>query len=272
MTVKFNMPGFKSVAWVSDQAESVWSSRFKKINEALTETAVELVAGGLLPSLQITVEGALYFKLMHLAKEYKVSLESHLLGSKDIPGPVYYHVLLGETNSGLCPACRKSSQAMVGEQQKECLWQLSAELSEGKDPLIRETESPSVSGLLWRKLLSHTGPLRPCSLHCSSLSRIDKKIMDGLRMNGYVEEAEWRETIYSWPVEWNAVNGIAELRTPVVKLAYDTDAFTEKRCVRYMGTSYPDEGPFGRNFPYKRRRFLRVSDSKSFKAGLAHGN
>lgn len=91
-------------------------------------------------------------------------------------------------------------------------------------------------------------------------------------MNGYVEEAEWRETIYSWPVEWNAVNGIAELRTPVVKLAYDTDAFTEKRCVRYMGTSYPDEGPFGRNFPYKRRRFLRVSDSKSFKAGLAHGN
>ncbi len=268
--MSFSMPAFKSIAWVSNQARLSWAHRIKKLNHALADTAVKLVADGLLPSLQITVEGVLYFKLLQQARDLEVPLEGRLLGNKDVPGPVYYWVQLGDPKSGLCRACAESSLLHLESGDKECLWELN---SEGNDTeTIRETENPAISGHLWRKLVSHTGPIRPCSLHCSSLSRIDRKIMDGLRINGYSEEAEWREAIYSWPVEWNAVNGIAELRSPVVKLAYDTDAAQEKRVIRFNGTAYPEEGPFGREFPYKRRRFLRISDSKSFKAGLEHGN
>jgi hypothetical protein len=53
-----------------------------------------------------------------------------------------------------------------------------------------------------------------------------------------------------WPVEWSALHGIAEIKTPIVKLSTRTDATPEKLILRYHGERYPQEGAHGVRFPY----------------------
>jgi hypothetical protein len=56
--------------------------------------------------------------------------------------------------------------------------------------------------------------------------------------------------LLDWPVEWSALHGIAEIRTPVVKIATRTDPTPERYVVRWMGKSFPADGARGLMFPY----------------------
>jgi hypothetical protein len=71
-----------------------------------------------------------------------------------------------------------------------------------------------------------------------------------------------------WPVEWSALHGIAEIKTPVVKISTRTDATPQKYTVRYLGDRYPEIGVQGLTFPYKQPAKRKVSDSQQYKAGL----
>jgi SAM-dependent methyltransferase len=60
----------------------------------------------------------------------------------------------------------------------------------------------------------------------------------------------------TWPMEWSALHGIAEIRTPLLKIATDAEATPEKHVVRTTGSAYPDEGARGIVYPYTRARQL----------------
>jgi hypothetical protein len=70
---------------------------------------------------------------------------------------------------------------------------------------------------------------------------------------GYSEEVGWIKQILSWPVEWSALHGIAEVKSPIIKIATRTDSTASKYVVRWTGTDYPDEGAVGLRFPYHTR-------------------
>ena len=74
--------------------------------------------------------------------------------------------------------------------------------------------------------------------------------------------------ILDWPMEWSALHGIAEVRTPVFKLAMDTDASAATYVVRHHGRSYPEHGATGLVFPYRRPDRLVISESRGFQEGL----
>jgi SAM-dependent methyltransferase len=68
---------------------------------------------------------------------------------------------------------------------------------------------------------------------------------------GFGDEMAWVGEILSWPVEWSALHGIAEIRLPILKISARTDATGRRYVVRRPGTSYPDEGASGLRFPYR---------------------
>jgi len=94
-------------------------------------------------------------------------------------------------------------------------------------------------------------PHLPCSFHCIRSVELGKKFMQLGREAGYAEEMDRLVQILSWPVEWSALHGIAEIKTPILKVSTRTDATPTRYIVHSKGEAYPEEGARGLCFPYE---------------------
>jgi hypothetical protein len=81
---------------------------------------------------------------------------------------------------------------------------------------------------------------------------------------------DWLLEILSWPVEWSALHGIAEIKTPVLKVCTRTDATPSKYVVRRQGDAYPEEGAKGLTFAYRLPRRPLLTQSMTFHRGLTN--
>jgi hypothetical protein len=79
---------------------------------------------------------------------------------------------------------------------------------------------------------------------------------------------DWMLQILDWPVEWSALHGIAEIKTPILKVSTCTDATPCKYTVRYKGRSTPPEAAQGLRFPFLMSSSPVVTESAGFKRGL----
>lgn len=84
------------------------------------------------------------------------------------------------------------------------------------------------------RLVSHL----PCSFLCKETRRIAEENKEILRKLNYHDELEWIMELLSYPVEWSAKNGIAEIITPILRIMSRTDATGEKYTVKLAGTFY----------------------------------
>ena len=126
--------------------------------------------------------------------------------------------------------------------------------------------------ILWRWLGIRQVPHLPCSFECSETASFGQAIAEVGRRHGFADEIDKIDEILSWPVEWSSRNGIAEIRTPVLKTAVPTDPVSVRHTVQLKGSSYPISGATGLSFPYKTRRRSLVTASKSYQRGLDHEN
>jgi len=85
-----------------------------------------------------------------------------------------------------------------------------------------------------------------CNMHCVESHVIAQDYLSLWK----AQEREWLEEILSWPVEWSALHGAAEIRTPVLKLIHDTEYTPSEIHVQFPGKGYPYEGATGNRFPY----------------------
>jgi hypothetical protein len=72
------------------------------------------------------------------------------------------------------------------------------------------------------------------------------------REAGMTEELDWLTKMLDWPAEWSALHGIAELKTGIFKLAYQTDFTHQKRTIRYHGVALADDAARGLSFAYRK--------------------
>jgi len=73
----------------------------------------------------------------------------------------------------------------------------------------------------------------PCKLNCPiSMEFASAFIAVGMR-HGYAAEMHWLSEILSWPVQWSQLHGIAEIKTPILKLSTCTDATARKYSVSW---------------------------------------
>jgi siroheme synthase len=91
----------------------------------------------------------------------------------------------------------------------------------------------------------------PCSYECPATADVARKLEHTAEAAGSSREWEWLMTILSWPAEWTALHGIAEVRTPILKFRTATDATASKYTVRWAGRSFPQDGAAGLGFPYR---------------------
>lgn len=126
------------------------------------------------------------------------------------------------------------------------------------DRVVRLPVQPLLNTLLVRlgiDLLSH----EPCSMSCGASHRAAATWIQTGRHLGYTAEMDSLEEILSWPVEWSALHGIAEIKTPVAKISTNTDTTAETYRVQLLSDRQPVEALPGLRFPFQQPRLVRIA-------------
>jgi hypothetical protein len=135
---------------------------------------------------------------------------------------------------------------------------------------ILEVAGPPQSNPLWRWLGLQPAFHLPCRFDCPKTVEAAGRIAAAGRAAWFGEEFGWLEEVLAWPVEWSARHGIAEVRTPILKISTNTDATAGTYTVRRIGDRYPAEGASGIRFPYRNDRTALLTLSVDYRRGLAH--
>ncbi len=109
----------------------------------------------------------------------------------------------------------------------------------------------------------------PCSPSCPASLALAERRLAFARTHDAAAVDELLE-ILAWPMGWSALHGAVELRTPVVKLCWDTDPTAAPVVRRRVGASWPIGAAVGQRFPYRPPERHRLLASIGWRRGLDH--
>jgi Putative heavy-metal chelation len=110
--------------------------------------------------------------------------------------------------------------------------------------------SPGLLNTLWAPLGIRLLPYDPCSMHCEPSQGLAETVIIGARTRGFAKEMDALEDVLSWPVEWSALHGVAEIKTPILKISTSTVATAETYRVQLLSDRQPPHALPGLRFPY----------------------
>ena len=130
--------------------------------------------------------------------------------------------------------------------------------------------TPTETNMLWSWQGIRLVPHIPCSFNCEHSAELGIKMAELGRKLGYDTEIDLMYELLSWPVEWSALHGIAEIRTPINKVSTRTDMTPHKYAVQKESHTYPEDGMSGITYPYnqKKTKVKPITQTKSFFASL----
>jgi hypothetical protein len=291
----FQLPDFLRIAWVSDDARAIWSERIDRIRAVWPQVAIQRVRDGPGGCVIRAVPSWHVFRLQAAARRAGVS--SAVLGTRGLaipasglgeqtplPGrPYVYDLAFGSASevewasrwwdernftgafelAGHPACCLAFQRETEFAGRIDPLWVIPG--GEGVDcGLVRTLPPGALSAPFWRWLQLEPVMQLPCSFHCLSLAELENSWIESAIRCGFHEEMAWLTELLDWPLEWSSLHGIAEIRTPILKLCGTTDAEDRPHRLRLLGGSYPERGASGLGFPYQlrdkaaRRRPLRM--------------
>jgi hypothetical protein len=266
----FVLHPFVRFSWVSDGAREVWAPRLRRVLHAWEHVEVATVREGLRPCAAVRLtdevrerwanDGAVAVLEIEAGDERRLPLSA--VGAADDARALVAAWARGDHDAigallGYPPCCREAHLARSGgEAWLDPTWQVCLATPSGFDDgagSFRSVSltSPSVLNVLWRCLGIRAVAHVPCHCECPASVRLAAAWLGAGRTAGTADEMGWLEEILSWPAEWTALHGIAEIRTPLMRISTRTDATAEKLAVRWLGDRYPDEGARGVAFPYR---------------------
>jgi hypothetical protein len=305
----FVLPRFSRHVWTSDAARDEWEPRMDKIGVALQDLTLESVSrdmrvcglirvrdGELDALVSRCADRGLAMVLLERAASPKTTasvtstdaLQALLCGP--LPADTATAVV-GRSASmdnvrdlwdrGACTevatllgyplCCRRFLAELVDQRRIDVTWSVAHNSDqEANDPCHISIGAEPETNLLWAPmgivLLSHI----PCNFGCAASCRVGQEITELARAMGYEAEIGWMHQILSWPVSWSGLHGIAETKTPILKMATRTDATASKHTLEWRGAAAPESATPGLSFPYQPPRRLKISESRSFQRGLAN--
>jgi hypothetical protein len=300
----FQLPDFTRITWATDAARGVWEPRLRRITNAWIEIEwLAIVAG--VRSCCITVATPEQFLergpqwaqlgLNALPVEVQGVSSSGYSATNvrtELGRPFAFRFVLGAPDN-VCafkaawdrsddraigqllgyPACCREffKRTWVDQALVDTTWPMAVASAppEGEGQTV-EVNSVPQNNILWRWMGARAVSHLPCSFACGPTLSLADRFLEVGRQNGFGEEMDWLLEVLSWPVEWSALHGIAEIKTPVLKVSTRTDATPCKYTVRYQGRSYPAEGAQGLRFPYRRPALPLLTESLGFKRGLGN--
>lgn len=299
--LNFILPDFLRLSWVSDRAREVWTPRLKRIIGAWAVMERESVLHGvrkcalekssLQPGILANESSSHSFAVLRLdaGADEVPTMESNVANSS---GKVY-HFAIGDFSSvqelrsawlaqhhdrigrllGYPSCCTQAfCERYATGDFNDPIWPTSIASRPTNETIERhvdiEAGSPSCN-IFWRSLGIRSVPHLPCRFDCEATAELSRSFLALASRLGFAVEIEWLMQVLSWPVEWTALHGIAEIKTPILKISTATDATARKFTARWIGTSYPDEGTQAVRFPYQIPPRLAVTESPAYQRGLA---
>lgn len=267
----FLLYNFIRISWTSDLAKAVWHPRFNQITSNISE--IELVA------IKENLKKCAYFKISaEQVSSFHAKLNRYGLVFVELnfnSDPEVVSVLVGndlaeldffnrawkdnnhsilQTMLGTPNCCQEFLQYVwIKLERNDPTWEMAC--TKGLDDLankIKLPTNPLTNMFLHRLGLKYLHHI-PCRMNCSDSITQAKKIHQIGKDLGLNHEMNWLTEILSWPIEWSALHGIAETKTPLFKFINETDATPFKYSIEYAGSQYPLEGARGLSFPYNFR-------------------
>jgi hypothetical protein len=298
----FTLPDFTRLIWVNERALNVWEPRINQIARVWWEIEWLSVALGIRSCCLIPVRPEELVSqtekwIEHNFEAVPLQLQQFPLfsyantsGLAKLGKPVDSWMIVGtfkkvsdlqqafEANDtqqigrllGIPSCCIKFFQkTRIAQNLLDTTWSMAANSTTSSDEDRSLTViGPPEANILWQSLNIRAVPHLPCSFECKESVELGKKLIKIGREAGYEAEMDWLLDILSWPVEWSALHGIAEIKTPILKISTRTDATPIKYVIRREGEAVPLEGAKGLNFPYHIIRKPFVTKSSESQRGL----
>lgn len=233
------MRDFTRITWSSEVARLEWEPLFQQASEAWLDTELLAVRKGVKPNAlvfgkaRVVASGLPYVEVSDdrfaVGPRAELLAEAFCLGNDEVVGQ-----LLG------FPVCCR--EFFANTWAKGTLDTTSQMEGQGRGPITANILGRWL-GLRW---VSHL----PCSFTCAASIAIGNRMRDLLREKDK-DSADTIDEVLSWPIEWSALHGIAEVKYPVCKLTTRTGYTPAKVLVRREGTRYPKAGARGLGFPYR---------------------
>lgn len=257
--------------WANDEAKAVWDSRIQKVCACIAELEWRSILEGIRACALKIVKPDELQSLRSLLASYGLTAtplqkiaEGNLYAvSRSIPRegePFSYWCVIGRASDVQCvehahssndaealgrylgyPTCCTAfyRQFRASEGFIDTTWPMAQNTNEKTviSPTQVEVTGVSRCNILLRWLGIRIVFHLPCSFDCSPTMELAAKLINVARAAGYHQEMNWLEEMLSWPVEWSALYGLAEIATPVDTIYTVTDATAEKYRVSYRGAS-----------------------------------
>jgi hypothetical protein len=298
----FSLPDFARVIWASKRAHDVWGQRLERIVETWAEVEVLSIALGLRRCAVMAVSndniaarvlkcGELGLQWLSLGIEPPVDVgrsravadesaqaspPSRLVVGRPGDLPIFEEASHANDHLALAqflgyPTC--CYEAFRSDWVQEGLIDATWSMAERTEAVPPETRTVKVTGaseanILWRAIGVRGVPHPPCRFDCVPTIALGRTFDLIGRDAGFGLELDWLQQILAWPVEWSALHGIAEVKTPILKICHNTDSTGRKYTVQREGNAYPVEGAQGLCFPYRQPSLATFSCSHGFKRGL----
>lgn len=304
----FVLPDFTRLAWVHESARAVWTPRLRRILNAWSEIEWRSVARGVRACARVRASPAELtaaapgwaahgLSVMPLALEGASGLAYTSTPAPVVTGqPVLHTLALGALREvaafrqawdagdhdamgallGYPECCRQSFvETWVDARSVDPTW-AQAQRTAGAPATTTTTTTRTTlelraapfANVLWRWMGVRAVPHLPCRFDCAASVRLGEELRRVGVEAGFADEMAWTAEILSWPVEWSALHGIAEVKTPIVKVSTRTDATAGTLIVRLQSETYPDEGAQAVRFPYRQPARVLYTEAPSFQRGL----
>lgn len=292
----FSLPEFARWSWVSDCARDTWEPRMVRIIRAWLEVEWLSVAAGIRRCGATFASSEELRVLLPRWQEYGLvpveqTLDDGTFSAGRLPtaaAPFRQRIVVGKRDDTLAfqEAWKGGDDQVVGESLgyppccinfcretwsnlgiEDTTWPMAAPSDHSS---VIEVGGPPETNILWRSMGIRAVPHLPCGFECSRSIELARKLVGTGHAAGFSEEMNWLLEILSWPVEWSALHGIAEIKTPILRISTRTDATAKKYTLRRTGNTYPAEGAHGLSFPYQTQAGPLLTLSPGFRRGLAN--
>ena len=284
----FTLPEFARRAWVGDRAREVWEPRLERITRAWWQIEWRSVLAGLRPCAVIIADPQEFVAQAGLW--LNDGLQALPVDWSATPG--FFRIVVGKppdvvvfqrasdagdnrAMAGLLghPSCCAEFNLRVWLEQslEDTTWPMAQATAANLNGAANlEATGPPEANILWRWMGIRAVPHLPCRFDCPPTVELGKRFIQLGRDSGFHDEMNWLLEILSWPVEWSALHGIAEIKTPVLKVSTRTDTTARRYIVRRHGDAYPKEGAQGLKFPFRPPPQPLLALTRGFERGLGN--
>lgn len=294
----FSLPPFVRASWVSDAARIRWEPMFRRVVDAWHEMKWRSVVEGIREAAVVTETlfslGAARQRWQAAGLEahpieMELATHRHPIAIRDGDSPLHFHIAVASPDAiarlrehwergnieelgklfGYPPCCIEFYRAQCDHGIVDTTWPAAVNgASRALGDRIVEVAGPPQANVLLRWLDIIAVPHQPCSSSCERTVEFGNRLLEFGRTIGFAEEMDMLLEILSWPIEWSALHGIAEVKMPLMKISTATDATPCKYTVRREGTSMPSEGGKGVRFPFQQSSAPVFTESPGFRRGL----